>query len=882
VKIRAIRLWNVRRFANRGVAIEAVDDGVNVLAAENEQGKSTCFDALHALLFQPHTATQKAVRLLRPHSGGSPQIEADIETDQGLHRISKQYYAGRAATVTELATGRLVAQADEAEAWIAELTRGGASGPTGLLWVRQGITDFETGGKAQQDQEAEARKDALASVAGEEVEALTGGRRMAWILQRCQEALDVLVTERGQPRKSGPYAEAKEELEQLRADEAAQSEMLSSLRQALDQRRAKQARRDEIAAPDALRERQDEMARATEALERAKSHASQLAEAARLRDLEAGRHGMARESLARYREALERARMITARLAEAERARGEAIAEVATGQRREEAAMRALGEAEAVLARAREDHRRAVVAERGAEARKRLTSLEERLEKARECQALIETLSAREQTLALPDGAVEKLGAIEAEIADLRARLDAKAALVSVAYVENPSASILADGAPLADGDSRAVTRSTRFEIQGIGVLTVSAGADTDDGLAQALQSKQGALARDLEKLGAEDLAAVRERARSLSEARASIRVARAELSAWAPDGLEALRIEASRLAELTADIDPHALAPEAATHALETAGAAVIETRTEAETARAALSGKREAAALAKLTIDHSRETLTDIERVLGPEAERGAEVERLEREEGEAAAALTMAGQAVTDLQASAPDLEAAEARARRAASVVGNLDAEAARLAEEISGLTGGIRARSENAIEEVLAETSDKRQAAEDRVAALEVEIAVLRRLRQALDDARLAAKEQYLGPVMDELRPLISLVVSDANITFDDETLVPRSLERNGQEEDVSVLSGGMREQLTVLTRLAFARLLARNGRPVPVILDDALVYSDDDRIEKMFDALHRQAGDLQIIVFSCRQRAFERLGGRSLRMVEWAPEGASG
>jgi uncharacterized protein YhaN len=91
-----------------------------------------------------------------------------------------------------------------------------------------------------------------------------------------------------------------------------------------------------------------------------------------------------------------------------------------------------------------------------------------------------------------------------------------------------------------------------------------------------------------------------------------------------------------------------------------------------------------------------------------------------------------------------------------------------------------------------------------------------------------------------------------------------------------------VLSGGMREQLTVLTRLAFARLLAKNGKPVPVILDDALVYSDDDRIEKMFDALHRQASDLQIIVFSCRQRAFERLGGQSLRMVDWTPEEKSG
>ena len=51
-----------------------------------------------------------------------------------------------------------------------------------------------------------------------------------------------------------------------------------------------------------------------------------------------------------------------------------------------------------------------------------------------------------------------------------------------------------------------------------------------------------------------------------------------------------------------------------------------------------------------------------------------------------------------------------------------------------------------------------------------------------------------------------------------------------------------------------------------------------LVYSDDDRIERMFDALHRNARDQQIIVFSCRQRAFARLGGNSLGMTDWSPE----
>ena len=86
------------------------------------------------------------------------------------------------------------------------------------------------------------------------------------------------------------------------------------------------------------------------------------------------------------------------------------------------------------------------------------------------------------------------------------------------------------------------------------------------------------------------------------------------------------------------------------------------------------------------------------------------------------------------------------------------------------------------------------------------------------------------------------------------------------------------LSGGTREQLTILTRLAFARLAQRQGASAPVILDDALIYSDDDRIEKMFDAIQRQAKDLQIIAFTCRQRAFSRLGGNKLEMTSWNPD----
>jgi uncharacterized protein YhaN len=100
----------------------------------------------------------------------------------------------------------------------------------------------------------------------------------------------------------------------------------------------------------------------------------------------------------------------------------------------------------------------------------------------------------------------------------------------------------------------------------------------------------------------------------------------------------------------------------------------------------------------------------------------------------------------------------------------------------------------------------------------------------------------------------------------------DEDLHIASLKRNGLQEEFARLSEGTQEQIAVLTRLAFAELLLDQGRPATVILDDALVFSDDDRIERMFDIMTRAAARVQIIVLTCRRRLFTRLGAPILNI----------
>jgi DNA repair exonuclease SbcCD ATPase subunit len=154
-----------------------------------------------------------------------------------------------------------------------------------------------------------------------------------------------------------------------------------------------------------------------------------------------------------------------------------------------------------------------------------------------------------------------------------------------------------------------------------------------------------------------------------------------------------------------------------------------------------------------------------------------------------------------------------------------------------------------------------------------------EVEALELLLQVLQEAERDAKERYARPVLDRLRPYLAALFPGADLSLDD-TLRIVAVARAGPPEPVERLSEGTREQLAVLTRLAFAELLADQGMPATVVLDDALVFSDDRRIEQMFAILAAAAAKLQIIVLTCRERLFERLPAQRLSL-EQAPLAAA-
>jgi uncharacterized protein YhaN len=122
--------------------------------------------------------------------------------------------------------------------------------------------------------------------------------------------------------------------------------------------------------------------------------------------------------------------------------------------------------------------------------------------------------------------------------------------------------------------------------------------------------------------------------------------------------------------------------------------------------------------------------------------------------------------------------------------------------------------------------------------------------------------------------VDRLGPYLELVFPDARPSFG-EGFALTALERAGGQEGLERLSEGTQEQLAVLVRLGFGRLLAESGTPAPLILDDALVYADDARIDRMFEALRLAARSHQVLVLTCRERTFASLGGHRIAIGAW-------
>lgn len=869
--IRRIAVKNFRKF-RAPVVIEGLTDGLNVVIEPNETGKSTLLEALRAAFFVRFNTRNQLAQSFAPHGDAvSPEVEIAFDVDGTPWSVTKHFL--RSASV-EVSGPQGRAQGEEAEARLNALlgsvrdtSRGGdvsTYGALGLLWVAQTEALSVTA-------PGQIVRDSVTSTLEAEVGSIMGGAAYRRVRDRVEAQYELYWTPTGQKR--GRQTDAHERLEAAETTARETADRLATLERNFSDVEAARAR---------LKIIQREMSDNTDAQTRSDLVASlDIARAA--------------------------AQILTTRRAEQEAINGKVRA-LADLRQRHDAATQARMDAVAALTQASEQRLGAADAlsaakQRVVDARSALESArtdrratrmtlaegEERIRQSRRGAAiqaarrrhadLLELEGQHSTAKALSDTAIDPQVLTSLEVHD-RAVAEAQAVVNAGATriaLSGSADGITIDGEPMAIG-ARTVDREVhiRFGTAELQITPSASAASGAEDLAYALRNRKAAL----DDFGVVDLVAARARNEIARDAAADLRILEARIEAATPAddvlqlaaGSAALKVLIAELSAVDAVEDRELPDIAALTKAMDTADSAAARAEGAQDSAidalrRAELEEAPLATAEARASSDVSNavSTLEAIE--LRPEWTTLTEdLARVREQAAEASVKVEDAVRdaSVHDVGAITRKIELIDARVRTAGETRTRLETEMARLEGTIESEGGlGLADRTAAASEEV--------EVARLALQRITDDAQTLKVLRSTLDAARNETSAKFVGPVAARAKRHIERLLPGCELTFS-EDLGLESVIRAGMDESCASLSRGTQEQLAVLTRIAFADMLLEQGKPVSLILDDPLVYSDDARLDTMIEILSETATRMQVVLFTCRDRAFRHVAGNRIAL----------
>jgi hypothetical protein len=215
--------------------------------------------------------------------------------------------------------------------------------------------------------------------------------------------------------------------------------------------------------------------------------------------------------------------------------------------------------------------------------------------------------------------------------------------------------------------------------------------------------------------------------------------------------------------------------------------------------------------------------------------------------------------------ELEAVRLDDPAAEAKRYRASAELARQDQHERQVS--IARLRSQLETVGASGLGERLAALDAKVEQATRRKEELSLRAGALSLLDEVLVAERDAAVAQLRAPLTERLGHYLKRIFPQSTIALGDD-LSPATLDRYGRADTLEALSFGTREQLGILTRLAYADLLKASGRPTLLMLDDAAVHTDAARRDAIKRALIDAATRHQILVFTCHPELWDDLGVR--------------
>ncbi|GBQ43048.1 AAA family ATPase [Komagataeibacter europaeus] len=869
--IRRIAVENFRKF-RAPVVIDGLTDGLNVVIEPNETGKSTLLEALRAAFFVRFNTRNQLAQSFAPHGDAvGPEVEVAFDVDGARWSVTKHFL--RSASV-EVSGPQGRAQGEEAEARLNALlgsvrdtSRGGdvaTYGALGLLWVAQTEALSVTA-------PAQIVRDSVTSTLEAEVGSIMGGAAYHRVRNRVEAQYELYWTPTGQKR--GRQTAARERLEAAETTAREAADRLAMLERSFSDVEAARAR---------LKIVQREMADNTDAQTRQDLIASlDVARAA--------------------------AQILSTRRAEQEAINGKVTA-LADLRQRHDDATRARMKAEAALTLASErrlgvadtfsaarqkvvDARTALDAARADRqaARMALAEGEEQIRRSRRCAAvkaarrryadLLKFEEQRSTAKALSDTAIapkvlSSLEAHERAVAEAQAVVNAGATRITLS---GSADGITIDGVPMALGTST-LDREVhiRFGDAELKIAPPASVASAAEFLVSALRKRKAAL----DDLGVVDLAAARVRNQTARDAAADLRTLEARIQAATPaDDVLQLAAGSADLKLFIAELgEEEAVGEEelpdiaVLTEGMETADSAVARAEGTQDSAIEAL--RRAEQEEAPLAMAEARAT-SDVANAVSAleEIEQRPEwatlAEDLVKAREQAAEASVKVEDAFRD--ASAHDVAAINRKIELIDARVRTTVETRTRLETDIARLEGTIESEGGLGLADRAAAASEEVEAARLALQRITDEAETLKVLRSTLDAARNETSAKFVGPVAARAKRYIERLLPGCEITFS-EDLGLESVSRAGMDERCASLSRGTQEQLAVLTRIAFADMLLEQGKPVSLILDDPLVYSDDARLDTMIEILSEAATRMQVVLLTCRDRAFRHVAGNRIAL----------
>lgn len=873
MRIHRIKLQNYAGVAES--ELKFAGEGVTIIEGDNEVGKTSHIEAFHLILNYPDSSSASAVKAVQPvRRDVGAEVEVEISTGQYRFVYSKRWHRDKQTTLELLHpqhdnfTGRVAHEKVES---ILDETL------DKTLW---GALRLQQGKDLRQ-----AGFDGVPSL-GQALDLAAGGDRVGdrendlWG-RICQER-DRYWTPTGQVNAQRNASASRVETAQ---DEVVKIE--TSLRE-LDNATDEVARLDDEKKTLEVCQKEQEsieagLAERSAAVLRLQGEVNQLAPKCDAATLERDKWiaaGERRQELvndvAAYKQALH-ARQAAFEAAEPARAAATGLAATTREQFEQARASLATAEQEQRQAADDSDYRRQQI---------EVEQLTERRNRVIEAQVQLSRAEAVLESARVDDDLLADIEAAHLEVAKARAAADAGAATVETTALRDLDLEIDGQKLPLSAGaiDRRAVTNEIELLAPDVVRLRMRPGAE-----AQVLTDRVNAAAAELtglcESCGVADLAAAKAAAAARTNAERDKREAADGIKQDLRDlTVDALTEKVERLetaiAEYTATRPSEPPLPDdldAAQDRLGATNAAVEECKTELEACEAAAN--RAASALQELKINDAELTAKlEQDHLALVQAERSLTEARSERSdeaiETELAAAEEKLKGAIDKLTAAEADLAAEDpdslkALLQNARDAKGRAAGELRRNQDRRSEVRGMLDARGEEGLAQRLdaAKTDLKHLYREHE--GLEARAEAARLLYETFATRRAQARQRYVAPFRERIEKLGHIVFGTSfEVELDDELRVTRRT-LDGQTLDFEQLSTGTQEQLGILSRLACATIVAKDGG-APVIIDDALGWTDPRRLERMGATIAVAGRDCQVIILTCTPGRYASVGSATV------------